>query len=77
MRIVLEFDESPHTSSRQAITMFDVSHSSIIRALKPYKMIQPQKFMEDDFHRRRYFSEQIMEMLDNHVIQLEHVLFLL
>ena len=78
--IMLEFQENPHTSSRHAAPMFDVSHSSIFRTLKenkmhPYKMIPTQELMEDDFDRRTYFCEEMMAMLDNNVIQLEHVLF--
>lgn len=78
--IMLEFEENPHTSSRKVAPMFDVSHSSIFRTLKenkmhPYKMIPTQELMEDDFDRRTYFCEQMMAMLDNNVIQLEHVLF--
>lgn len=78
--IMLEFEENPHTSSRKTAPMFDVTHSSIIRTLQenkmhPYKMIPTQELMEDDFDRRTYFCEQMMAMLDNNVIQLEHVLF--
>ncbi|CAH1115686.1 unnamed protein product [Psylliodes chrysocephalus] len=48
--------------------MFDISHTSIIRTLK-------EELMEDDFDRRTQFCKQMMAMLDNMVIQLEHVFF--
>lgn len=77
---LLEFEDDPHTSSRQAAATLDVSHSSILRILKtnkmhPYKIIPTQELMEDDFDRRTYFCEQVMDKLDNNVIQLEHIVF--
>lgn len=78
--IILEFDENPNTSCRQAEALFHVSRSSISRILKeikmhPYKLIPTQQLFDDDFDRRTFFCEQMMEMLDNNVIQLEHILF--
>lgn len=78
--VLLEFEENPHSSSRQAASALNVSHSSIIRVLKenkmhPYKLIPTQELSEDDFDRRTYFCEQMMQRLDNNVIQLENVLF--
>jgi hypothetical protein len=78
--IMLEFEENPHTSSRKAASIFNVGQTSIIRTLKenkmhPYKMTPTQELMEDDFDRRVHFCEEIMTMLDDNVIQLEHVMF--
>jgi len=80
LNILLEFEENPHTASRQAAPMFDVSQSSVIRTLEenkmhPYKIVPTQELMENDLDRRTNFCEQMMAMLDNDVIQLEHVLF--
>lgn len=78
--VMLEFMENPHTSSRHASTTLNVSHTSIVNILKenkmhPYKMISTQELMEDDFDRRTYFCELMMDMLDNNIINLEDVMF--
>lgn len=78
--VMLEFEEHPHTSCREASATFNVSHTSIFNILKenklhPYKMLPTQELMEDDFDRRINFCEEFMEMVNNNIIQLEYVMF--
>lgn len=43
--------------------------------LHSYKMIPTQEFMKIDFDRKTCFCEHMIAMLDDNMIQLQHVLF--
>lgn len=66
--VMQSFVEDPHTSSRRAAQVHDVSHSSILRVLnkntfKPYKIHLLQELSEDDYDRRLEFAEIMMDKI--------------
>lgn len=69
-RIVEMFEGAPNaTSIRRASLALNVSHSSVVRALKeldfhPYKMQRAQELSEEDFATRKEFCEEQLEEVE-------------
>ncbi|KAJ8945237.1 hypothetical protein NQ318_011218 [Aromia moschata] len=74
--VMLMLEENPHTSSRQTASVLNISHSSILRVLTenqmhPYKLVPTNELTEDDFDRRIFFCEQMMQIIDDNTLQTE------
>ena len=80
LNVLLTLQENPNTPVRQVARECNISHTSALKLVKscqmrPYKMQYVQELLEDDPDRRLQFCEVMMNALDQHLADLDWILF--
>ena len=74
------FKENPHSSTRRASLILDVSQSSVVRILKnikwhPYKVQVIQKLSAEDLAKRSQFAHEELARIENNSMHLANLMF--
>ena len=80
LNLLLHVQEDPHVSTRQLARDYNVSQASVCNLMKsvkwhPYKIQLLQELSEDDFDRRSEFCETVMELSNQNLEFVRHIIF--
>lgn len=80
LNILLEFEDNPHSTSRNIALEHNLSHTSVLKLLKmqkfhPYKVKLIHELSETDFDLRQEFCEQMMEICNRDPMFSRRIIF--